>query len=149
MVEHKLAFILVRTAQTPAACSPNLTTLHVSDTLQILLISTPWVWAVHLAKWLQIELIHAVSQHRSKAVPIWRILQMQPTIGAFFSLFLEDAPLLSFMASHIPRFYACPKKKKEREKMASSPDVYCHFRGPEQQKSWRKGKTSGDATRKC
>ena len=38
------------------------------------------------------------------AVPIRRLLQMQPTNAAFFSLFLEDAPLLSFVASHIPRF---------------------------------------------
>ena len=27
---------------------------------------------------------------------------------SFFSLFLEDAPLLSFMASHIPGFFARP-----------------------------------------
>ena len=38
---------------------------------------------------------------------------------SFFSLFLEDAPLRSFVASHIPRFFAHPKKKKEREKMAT------------------------------
>ena len=38
---------------------------------------------------------------------------------SFFSLFLEDAPLLSFVASHNSRFFACPKNKKEREKMAA------------------------------
>ena len=66
------------------------------------------------------------------------------------SLFLEDAPLRSFVASHIPRFFVRPKKKKEREKMATSyGGVDRHFRGPGQQKSWCKGKTSGDATRKC
>ena len=56
--------------------------------------------------------------------------------------FLQDAPLRSFAASHIPRFFAHPKKRKEREKMATSRDVDPHFRG-------RKCKTSGDATRKC
>ena len=39
---------------------------------------------------------------------------------SFFSLILEDATLPSFVASHIPRFFAHPKKKKEREKMATS-----------------------------
>ena len=68
---------------------------------------------------------------------------------SFFSLFLEDAPLRCFVASDIPRFFAHLKKKKEREKMATSRDVDRHFRGPGRQKSWRKGKTSGDATRKC
>ena len=63
---------------------------------------------------------------------------------SFFSLFLR-----SFVASHIPRFLACPKKKKEREKMATSSGVDRHFRGPGHRKEWRKGKTSGDATRKC
>ena len=36
--------------------------------------------------------------------------QMQPP----FSLFFEGAPLLSFTASHIPRFFVRPKKKEER-----------------------------------
>ena len=36
---------------------------------------------------------------------------------SFFSLFLKDAPLWSFAASHIPRFFARPKNKKQREKM--------------------------------
>ena len=39
------------------------------------------------------------------------------------SLFLEDAPLWSFVASHIPRLFARPKKKKEREKMETSRGV--------------------------
>ena len=68
---------------------------------------------------------------------------------SFFSLFLEDASLRSFVASHIPRFFVRLKKKKEREKMATSRAVDRHFRGPGWQKSWRKRKTSGDTTRKC
>ena len=39
-----------------------------------------------------------------------------PPNPAFFSLFLEDTLLLSFMVSHIPRFFAHPKKKKEWKK---------------------------------
>ena len=54
---------------------------------------------------------------------------MQPTNAAFFSLFLEDARLLSFVASHIPRFFERPKKKKEREKMATAHGVDRHFVG--------------------
>ena len=61
---------------------------------------------------------------------------------SFCSLFLEDAPLRSFVASHIPRFFAHPKNKKEGAKMATLRGVDCH-------KSWREGKTSGDTTRKC
>ena len=45
---------------------------------------------------------------------------------SFFSLFLEDAPLLSIVASHIPRFFARPKKKKERKKMATLRGADCH-----------------------
>ena len=46
---------------------------------------------------------------------------------SFFSQFLEDALLRSFVASHIPRFFARLKKKTEREKMATSRGVdhYC------------------------
>ena len=83
------------------------------------------------------------------AVPIRRLLQMQPTNASFFSLFLEDGPLSSFVASHIPRVFTRPKKKKTREKMATSHGVDRHFLGPGRLKSWRKGKTSDDATRKC
>ena len=60
---------------------------------------------------------------------------------------VEDAPLRSFVASLIPRFFTSLKKKKEREKMATLCDVDRHSRGPGRQKSWRK--TSGDTTRKC
>ena len=83
-----------------------------------------------------------MSQHGVKVVPIWRLLQLLLLFPVF-----EDAPLRS--SSHIPRFFACPKKKKETEKMVTSRGVDCHFCGPGRQKSWRKGKTSGDATRKC
>ena len=38
-----------------------------------------------------------------------------PSNAALFSLFLEDALLLSLAASHIPRFFVRPKKKKERK----------------------------------
>ena len=47
------------------------------------------------------------SQRHAKAVPNRRLL---------FSLFLEDTPLLSFVASHIPRFFVRLKKKKEERK---------------------------------
>ena len=46
-----------------------------------------------------------------------------PPNAVYFSLSLEDAPLLSFVASNIQRFFACPKKKKEREQMVTSHDV--------------------------
>ena len=59
--------------------------------------------------------------------------------SSFFSLFFEDAPLLSFAAS----------QKGKKEKMATFCGVDRHFRGPGRQKSWRKGKTFEDATRKC
>ena len=49
---------------------------------------------------------------------------------SFFSLFLEDAQLLSVVASCIPRFFACWKKKNDREKMATSRGVERPFRGP-------------------
>ena len=62
---------------------------------------------------------------------------------SFFSLFLEDGLLRSFVVSHIQRFF------KEREKMATSRGVNRHFCGPERQKSRCKRKTCGDATRKC
>ena len=70
------------------------------------------------------------SQLRAKAVPIWGLLQMQPTNIPSFP-FLEDAPLRSFLASHIPKFFsifAHLKKKKEREKMATSHGVDQRFR---------------------
>ena len=56
---------------------------------------------------------------------IWRPITSQRHANAvpIFPSFLENAPLLSFLASHIPRFIACPKKKKEREKMATSRGV--------------------------
>ena len=84
------------------------------------------------------------SKSRAKAVPIWRLLQM-----LLLSLFREDAPILSFMASHISTFFVRPKKKKEREKMATLHGVDRHFCGPGWQKSWCKGKTPGDANTKC
>ena len=59
----------------------------------------------------------------------------QPTNAAFFYLFLEDAVLQSFLASHIPRFFACRKRRKKREKKATSPGTDCTFRWPGWQKS--------------
>ena len=58
-----------------------------------------------------------------------------PPNVSVLSLFLKDAPLRSFMASRIPRLFVRPKKKKEREKMATSRDVDRHFHGSGQQKS--------------
>ena len=85
------------------------------------------------------------GQLTTKSVPVWRLQSR----CSFCSLFLEDARLRSFVASYIQRSFVRPKKTIEREKMATSRGVDCHFRGPRWQKSWRKGKKSGDATRKC
>ena len=52
------------------------------------------------------------------------------------------------VASHITRFFALPKKKKEREEITTSRGVDRHFCGPGRQKSWCQCKTSGDVTRK-
>ena len=46
---------------------------------------------------------------------------------SFFSLFLEDALLLSSVVSHIPRFFVRPKKKNEREKMVTLREVHRYF----------------------
>ena len=53
------------------------------------------------------------SQRRTKAVPIRSLVQMQPSNAASFSIFVDEA----HVATHMPRFFAHPKKKKEREKM--------------------------------
>ena len=51
---------------------------------------------------------------------------------------------------HISQDSLCAwKKKKEREKLATFHGVDRDFCEPGQPKSWRKGKTSGEATRKC
>ena len=63
-----------------------------------------------------------------------------PPNAAFFSLFLEDAPLLSFVASHIPRFFVCLKKEERKRENSDTAGVDCHFRGPGWQKLWRKCK---------
>ena len=57
-----------------------------------------------------------MSQCCTKAVPIRRLVQMQPTNAATFALFLVDAPLRSFVVSHIPRFTAHPKRRKKERK---------------------------------
>ena len=59
------------------------------------------------------------SQRRAKAVPIQRLLQMQPTNAAFFSLFLEDA--LQYPSQpHTPqdslRAWKIRSKKKKRHR---------------------------------
>ena len=90
------------------------------------------------------------SQRLAKTVPIRRLLQMQltntPSSLSFWRMHCYHSSW-----PHISQNYLCdPKRsKKEREKMATSRGVDRHFRRPGQQKSWRKGKTSGDATRKC
>ena len=62
-------------------------------------------------------------------------------------------PLFGGCTASILHVLTYPKilcvSKKEREKMATLRCVYCHFRGPGRQKSWHKGKTTGDTTRKC
>ena len=66
------------------------------------------------------QLCHNATRSQSKS-------EGSSRSSSFFYLFLEDAPLRSFVASHIPRFFAHPKKKKEREKMATSRGVDHHF----------------------
>lgn len=55
--------------------------------------------------------------------------------AAFFSPFLEDALLLSFAASHIPRLFVWPKKEEKKKEMATLYDVGCHFNGPGRHRS--------------
>ena len=54
---------------------------------------------------------------------IWRSIMSQCRVKAppdaahrcsFFSLILEDAPILSFVASYIPKFLTCPKKEERK-----------------------------------
>ena len=78
------------------------------------------------------ELRHA------KAVPIWGILQM-----LLFPVY-EGRTATIVRGLTYPKI--CPRKKKEREKMATSRDGDRHCCGPGLQKSWWKGKTSGDVT---
>ena len=63
---------------------------------------------------------------------------MQTTNVAFFPLFFEDAPLLSFVVTY-PKIL-CTPKKEEREKMATSRGIDSNFCRPRQQKSWHKCK---------
>ena len=57
---------------------------------------------------------------------------------SFFSLFLDDAPLLSFVASHIPRIFVCTKNKKERKKERKKENS--DIAGVDgRHKSWHKG----------
>ena len=70
-----------------------------------------------------IQGLHPSEEHlKDNYVSMWRkgcpSPEAPPNAAHKFSsssLFLEDAPLLSFVASHIPRFFARSKKKKERE----------------------------------
>ena len=48
-----------------------------------------------------------------------------------------------------PKILCAPQKEDRREKMVTLRGVDCHFHTPRRQISWRYGKTSGDATRKC
>ena len=67
---------------------------------------------------LNLGFVQIWSQLRHNAT--WWLAQSEGSVKcSFFSLFLEDALLLSFVASHIPRFFACPKEKKERKKLAT------------------------------
>ena len=71
---------------------------------------------------------YTVSQFRVCILrrSIWRPIMLQgcPNSKAPRN---ADAPLLSFVASRIPRFFAHLKKKKEREKMPTSRGVDHHF----------------------
>ena len=84
-----------------------------------------------LFSWVTASWAHrkAASQFRSCILrrSIWRTVTSQwqcedclsskaPSHAAFCYLFLEDAPLQAFAASHIPGFHECPKKKKKRRK---------------------------------
>ena len=66
-----------------------------------------------------IQGLHTLSAHLKcnnvtmKGVSIQSVLQMHPTNALCFYLFLECAPLLPFMVSHIPRFIARPKRRKK------------------------------------
>lgn len=57
-------------------------------------------------------------QRSAKAVLIRSLLQMHYTNEAFFSLFLQDTPLLPFVASNITRFFACCCLVLKKKKMA-------------------------------
>ena len=81
------------------------------------------------------------SQDRVKAVPTRSLLQMQPTNAPSFPSFWRTH-CYDPLWPHVPRFFVCPKTTTLR-------GVDRHFRGPGWQKSWRKSKTCGDATRKC
>ena len=109
--------------------------LLVKIQLEIIACSVIQIWRTKLPLWAwthficgNIQGLHPWKWQRCvKAVPIRRLFQLHLTNVALFSLFLEDA--VSFAASHIPRFFARAKKKKERRKMVTSHGVD-DFRGP-------------------
>ena len=53
-----------------------------------------------------------------------------PPNAVFFSLFLENALLLSFVVLRYPKILCAPEKEEKREKMATSSGVDRHFHGP-------------------
>ena len=83
-----------------------------------------------------------MSKQRAKAVPFQRLRQMRPP--CFWRM-----PRYCPLWPHISQDSLCARKKKtEKEKMVRLRGADHHFCRPGRQKSWRKGKTSGEATRK-
>ena len=81
-------------------------------------------------------------QRRVKPVPIWRLLLLNV---ASFSLFLEDAPLRILCGLAYPKILCVPGKE---ERKRENGDIMWR-RSSLSRALWRKGKTSGDTTRKC
>ena len=84
------------------------------------------------------------EQRRAKSVLIWRLLTNAPSSPCFWRMHHYN-PSWPHISQDSLQY---PKKKKEREKMATSRGVDRHFRVPGWQKPWCKGKTSGDTIRK-
>ena len=98
-----------------------------------------------------IQGLHSSEEHRrpftsqrcTKAVLIRRLPTnvVFPVFGGCTAISLRDPTY--------PKILCVAKKEKRKKTMATSRGVGHHIRGPGWQKSWHKGKTSGDATRKC
>ena len=109
-----------------------------------------WMWALGQIHWSVIVCINLRWWHTLLSLCFCVSIQgKDPSEDAFqgqlrhkcsfFSLFLKG--LHYYYPSWPCGFFVRPKKKKEREKMATSRGVDRHFRGPGRQKSWSKGKT--------
>ena len=76
-------------------------------------------------QWLSDEVQVCVNQTHTCCVSV-QVCILQRSIWRPIT---SQRKLRSFVASQIPRFFARLQKKKEREKMATSCGVDCHFRG--------------------